>query len=405
MRTHRTMKSVILQAAVAGCLVFAASMADALENTGFEVPVQAAGGYKYTPAGASWSFSASAGLSGKDGPWKCNSISPDPLGAQFAYLQGAASISQTISGLAVGASYVLSFYESYRTAKSPGNTLSVTLDEGLPTEMTIYNNPNVSSPTWALRTATAFVAEKSSYTLTFRSTNQLGDTTTIIDGVTLEVLSATWISYVKVTNDADCDIRAFKTYTHKLDFGQGTPGALINGVQFDAYNTAANGTLNFINQVSSGTVADHSGNGVNDAPAGISGNLYNLMKDMYYNGSFSAGGTTTWKLSGLTAGVNYDVRIYVRQWRSVAARTATIVFDPDGAGPISDSLLGVNEDDARSVGMGAANDAYYISYRFTAVSGEDLVITATQPIPTFAWHLYGITNEVIPPAGTVILIN
>jgi len=43
------------------------------------------------------------------------------------------------------------------------------------------------------------------------------------------------ISYVQVTNDADSGISADNTYTHKLDFGQGSPGVLINGVQFDAY--------------------------------------------------------------------------------------------------------------------------------------------------------------------------
>ena len=58
------------------------------------------------------------------------------------------------------------------------------------------------------------------------------------------------ISYVQITNDADCGISTDNTYTHKLDFGTGSPGALINGVQFDAYNNAANGTLNFNREVS-----------------------------------------------------------------------------------------------------------------------------------------------------------
>jgi hypothetical protein len=120
------------------------------------------------------------------------------------------------------------------------------------------------------------------------------------------------ISYVKITGDADCGISADNTYTHKLDFGQGTPGALINGVQFDAYNAAANGTLNFNREVATGLLSDHAGN----ANHNVSGGLVDLLTDMYYNGNNAVDGTTTWTLSGLTAGYTYHTRIYSRQWGS-----------------------------------------------------------------------------------------
>jgi hypothetical protein len=200
------------------------------------------------------------------------------------------------------------------------------------------------------------------------------------------------ISYHHITGDADCDIDSGRTYTHKLDFGTGSPGALINGVQFAAYNNGANGTLNFNRAVSSGSLNDHGGNGGHN----VSGNLVNLMTDMYYNGGNAAGGTTTWTLSGLTAGTTYDVRIYVRQWGPSANRLVTLVFDPDGPGPISDSTGQISEDDATTAGMAAANDAYYISYVYTAVSGQDLVITATQQNLNNSWHLYGLSNEETP---------
>jgi len=196
------------------------------------------------------------------------------------------------------------------------------------------------------------------------------------------------ISYVQVTNDADSGISADNTYTHKLDFGTGSPGALINGVQFDAYNLAANGTLNFNREVFSGDLSDHGGNGGHN----VSGSLVDLMTDMYYNGNNAVGGTTTWTLSGLTAGMTYDTRIYTRQW-GVSTRTATIVFDPDGGGAISDSTAVINEDDATSAGFTNANDAYYINYQFKAVPGEDLVITLTQSFVNQSWHLYGLSNQ------------
>jgi len=392
----KLLRTVTVLVAVVGALIFAATPVSALDNTGFETPDKGDAGWEYAPAGASWGFSAKAGLSGPNGPWKCNSVSPDPLGNQFAYLQYDATITQNMSGLVIGATYDLNFFESYRTQKDPGNDLSVILDEGLATEVTIYSNSNVTNGTWMLRRTALFVAAKSAYTLTFRSTNPLGgtaDRATLIDGVLLTLVDPPPITYVKVTNDADCDIRANKNYTHKLDFGQGTPGALINGVQFNAYNNAANGTLNFHRAISSGTFADHAGN----TPPGVSGALANLMRDMYYNNANVAGGTTTWTLSGLTAGVTYDARIYVRQWDPNPNRLATFVFDPDGAGAVSNSTAVISEDNATSVGMAAATDPYYINYRFTAVEGENLVITVTQHTAGTSWHLYGITNEQVEP--------
>ena len=202
------------------------------------------------------------------------------------------------------------------------------------------------------------------------------------------------ITYVKITGDADCGISADNTYTHKLDFGTGTPGALINGVQFDAYNAAANGTLNFSRAVSSGTLNDHAGN----AGHNVSGGLADLLTDMYYNGNNAIDGTTTWTLSGLTAGQTYHTRIYTRQWGANNQRTVTFVFDPDGAGPISDATQTINEDDATTVGMPKDNDAYYINYEFTAVAGQDLVITLTQDLSNQSWHLYGLSNQLFSPA-------
>ena len=205
------------------------------------------------------------------------------------------------------------------------------------------------------------------------------------------------ITYVGITGDADCGISADNTYTHTLDFGTGTPGALINGVQFDAYNAAANGTLNFNRTVASGLLSEHGGN----ANHNVSGGLVDLLTDMYYNGNNAEGGTTTWTLSGLTPGTTYHTRIYTRQWGANNNRSATFVFDPDGAGPVSDSTEKINQDDARTVGFANDNDAYYINYQFTAVAGEDLVITLTQDLVNQSWHLYGLTNQEFSPETAI----
>jgi hypothetical protein len=216
---------------------------------------------------------------------------------------------------------------------------------------------------------------------------------TAVLGLTTTAANAGTITYVKITGDADCGIDPENTYTHTLDFGQGTPGALINGVQFDAYNAGANGTLNFNRTVATGSLSDHAGN----ANHNVSGALVDLLTDMYYNGDNAIDGTTTWTLSGLTAGQTYQTRIYSRQWGANNNRDVTFVFDPDGAGPVSDSTEKINQDDATTVGMPNDNDAYYINYEFTAVAGEDLVITLTQDLFNQSWHLYGLTNQEYSP--------
>ncbi len=210
-------------------------------------------------------------------------------------------------------------------------------------------------------------------------------------GMSLMIISANagTISYVQITSDADCGISPDNTYTHTLDFGTGSPGALVNGVQFDAYNNAALGTLNFNREAESGSLSDHGGNGSHN----VSGGLVDLMTDMYYNGGNAPGGVTTWTLSGLAPGKTYHARIYTRMWGASDDRNVTFVFDPDGAGPVSDSTGLVSQDNATSVGFANGNDAYYINYQFKAVSGQDLVISLSQDNDNYSWHLYGLTNQ------------
>ena len=172
-----------------------------LRNPGFESPDFGTSGWKYgvsggSPmtlaelAGAVWTFGGGAGLSGPNGPWKANDTSLDPLGDQFAFLQGPATVSQDLLSLVTGNTYDLSFFESYRTQQGSSNDLTVILDEGLGTELTIYSSSAVINPLWEARQTDEFLATKDSYTLTFRTTNPLGgDRSTLIDGVELHLIS------------------------------------------------------------------------------------------------------------------------------------------------------------------------------------------------------------------------
>jgi len=397
------MKSVMLFAFVSGAITLSAVTASALSNTGFETPDYGTTGWSYAPSGATWGFTpldsgagVGAGLSGPGGPWACSSTSPDPLGNQFAFLQRASCISQDMSGLVIGATYNISFFESYRTAKYSGNDLHVILDEGTTNEVSIYVNSNVTNTTWTSRVTDSFVAEKSSYMLTFRATYTGSvDRTTIIDGVSVNFLDPPPLTYVGISNDSNCNISKYKTYTHKLDFGTGTPGALINEVQFDAISSDP---PNFTRTVFSGLVSVQGGN----TPPGVSGNLANLMRDMYYNGNNVAAGVTTWALSGLDVGETYDLRIYTRQW-ATGTRPCRMVFDPDGTGTVTHATGIINEDDATTVGMSSTNAPYYINYRFVAVSQEDMVVTVTQYNSNASWHLYGMSCEVVQPTVKTVM--
>jgi hypothetical protein len=202
--------------------------AEVVDSYGFEVPDQGDSGWAYTPTGSVWTFTGGSGLSGPNGPWKCNSTSPDPLGDQFAFLQGTAAISKDLTGLTIDDVYELSFFESYRTAMASGNDLSVILDEGLGTEVTIYNNPGVTNATWESRTTSPFVAAKTSYTLTFRTTNPLGgDRSTIIDGVEVAVLGDADTTIIMTATTAS-DSSGVEYY---FDETTGNPGGTDSGWQ------------------------------------------------------------------------------------------------------------------------------------------------------------------------------
>jgi len=162
-------------------------------NSSFQTPVipttgPAAGQWEKQPTGATWTFSTHAGIAtvrSDYGAWAENFFEKTE---QHAFLQWWSSISQTLTGLTIGRSYAVSFYETYADrGEGPGSKLSVIIDEGLSTEVTIYHNPNVSEKLWTQRLTTrSFIATSTSHTLTFRTTNPLGgDRSTLINRVSL----------------------------------------------------------------------------------------------------------------------------------------------------------------------------------------------------------------------------
>jgi fibronectin-binding autotransporter adhesin len=187
--------------------------------------------------------------------------------------------------------------------------------------------------------------------------------------------------------DADTQISTSKTYTHALDFGSSTSTANINGVPFVKEDLTG---PNFTYTGNTGTLNIHPGNDNTGVAPGTG--IHTLLQDMIYNGGNTPGGTATLTLTGLTPGTQYDTRLYYRQW-GVSDRTATITFDGDSLAP---AQITVNED--------GVNDANILSYRFTADSNQ-VAISFAQNNNNQSWHVYGVTNEVVPEPASFGLVG
>lgn len=209
------------------------------------------------------------------------------------------------------------------------------------------------------------------------------------------------ISIVDFTNDATSGISNAKSYTHTIDPGNQT-AATVNGVVFDQVPATGSSVidvpaLNYKHETAGGVLHNLSG-----GTTGVTGGVSDLMYDHVYNHGSLVGEDQTITLSGLTAGVTYDMRLYYRPWTAGdTLRVNNITCDEDGAGPLGSSQF-VGEDD------GDGTFASYLSYVYTAGSEGKLVISIT-PNPAsgaHSWHTHGLTNEVVavPEPGTLALL-
>ena len=216
------------------------------------------------------------------------------------------------------------------------------------------------------------------------------------------------------TSDATSQISSSKTYTAKADPGSsGTGPATVNGVVFDrgALSTSAGSAVGVDTYTAPGVtytipagagqvgpLAFNGGNGF-DLPGGSSAQL---LTDMVFTSNGAGqGNVTRLTFTGLTAGQQYSARIYYRAWDAATARPSTITFDEDGAGPLGASAGSVDED----AGNNSDGIANVLAYNYTAVSNGaggalPLIVNFTADTGNNSWHLYGVTNEVVPEPAT-----
>ena len=188
------------------------------------------------------------------------------------------------------------------------------------------------------------------------------------------------INFTYFTNDLTTGISPSKTYTHLMDLGTRANVAVINGVTFNKVSSQ-NGSVNGYGWVNF-PPNPHGGNVPpvgHSVPAGTG--AYDLLYDMDY-GWANPPDAKTMQITGLTPGKLYEAHLFNRAWGWGANRWQTITFDPDGAGPIAESVS-FNPD---------AMNANYLSYRYRPTS-TTLSITILSAQNNQTYHLYGFTNE------------
>ena len=194
--------------------------------------------------------------------------------------------------------------------------------------------------------------------------------------------------FATYTNDATTGISTSKTYTHLLDFGtRASPATVINGVAFNK-SAATLGSLNGYGWTNF-PASPHGGSVPPTVPA--DSGIYNLLYDMDYGQQYP--GSATMSLTGLIPGKRYEVRLYNRSWGAGNDRTQTLTFDPDGAGPVNDTVT-FNPD---------ALAPNFLAYRYTAVTSV-LSITTTSKLSGQTYHLYGLSNEQVEDAVYVPVV-
>lgn len=153
-----------------GCLDQSARLVDG----SFELPVLAAGGFKYNPPNGGWTFSGGAGVQANGSAWGAADAVD---GAQTAFLQNrGAQIAQTFN-LREG-NYALSFHAARRAGQR--QPISVSID-GMPLGPPITPAGNGFAP----YTLPAVSLAAGSHTLEFRSVGHGPDNSSFIDAVRL----------------------------------------------------------------------------------------------------------------------------------------------------------------------------------------------------------------------------
>jgi len=206
------------------------------------------------------------------------------------------------------------------------------------------------------------------------------------------IAAAGTITHFGFTDDLSSQISDTKTYTHAVDFGNQAsyPLATVNGVAFVPRSGVGIFPAGGSATIGTGW-ADipnaHPGTGGNAVAA--TGDVGNLVRDFNYNNN-----NAQIRLSGLTVGQTYDLRLYHRIWGGNRTQDFSFTTDPT-AGP--EDTITFNPDNHGGAPVNVANSEFVTSYQYTA-SSPYLTIGAAQA-GDGTYHAYGLTNEIV---GSVV---
>ncbi len=199
----------------------------------------------------------------------------------------------------------------------------------------------------------------------------------------------TGISYTQVTNDADSGITSDKTYTHALDWGA-SGAATVNGVAFATDMNQSVGGRSNSGTRTYGAAGSHPGS----TPPAVSGSVAGVFQDMVYGGPDPG----HIELTGLTAGNWYNVKLYDRPWDGSNGRSSSYVYDVGGNGSaeFTTPVIDQNHSEYAPVSL-ASNVSWVTSYIYQAdATGKLRLSIDGAPNQSGTYHLYGLTNEVVP---------
>ena len=198
------------------------------------------------------------------------------------------------------------------------------------------------------------------------------------------------ISYPQITDDASSGISSSNTYTHAIDFGN-SGAATVNGVVFAVeVNVPADGRSN------SGTRTYGPNSHAGNTPPAVSGSIAGVFQDMRYNGPDPG----YVELTGLTDGKWYDVRLYERAWDyNGTLRTYYAGYDVGGDGSVEFTTPKIDQNRPTLTPPGlSGNVSWALSHVYQAdATGKMKVTIDLAPDQSGTYHLYGITNEELPP--------
>ncbi len=200
----------------------------ATPNFSFETP-NLAGGFRYNPTGASWTFGGAAG-NGSGIAANGSAFAPPnaPHGSQVAFVQSLGTITQTLSGFTPGKAYTLSYLAAQRGNPYGGETWNVKLDN---TVIQTNSTPGSNSFTTS---SVNFTATASSHSLAFVGTNLSGgDRSVFIDNVSITQRDSLQPVAAAVALSSPANNTVFPPNAPvNLAASVTANGNLINGVQF-----------------------------------------------------------------------------------------------------------------------------------------------------------------------------